>query len=237
MARIRTFKPSFFTSESVADLSFRARLTWLGLWTHCDDEGRCKDNEKLIKAAVWPLDDVSVDDVIDDLAELEDKGRITRYVVEGKTFIQVTNWYEHQRISRPTPSLLPPPNEDSRIPHGGCAEDSAPEGKGREGNREGEAQAPPPVGVLPERCPRCSKMNLLPDDPGPPCHACARLRRDREAAEQNGDRERRSAEGHRARLLIDLCSHCDAEGWFLAEDGAPVEPAVRCGHLELARSS
>lgn len=109
MARIRTIKPSFFTSEDVAELSFRARLTWIGLWTHCDDEGRAKDNVKLIKAAVWPLDDVSFEDVEADLAELAERGRIVRYEVDGRRYLEVVNWRAHQKINRPSPSKFPPP--------------------------------------------------------------------------------------------------------------------------------
>lgn len=40
MAKIRSIKPDFFTSEDVSALPLRARLTWIGLWTHCDDHGR-----------------------------------------------------------------------------------------------------------------------------------------------------------------------------------------------------
>jgi hypothetical protein len=110
--RIRSIKPSFFASEDVAELPYRARLTWVGLWTHCDDKGRCKDNTKLIKAALWALDDVSLRDVEEDLAVLAEYGRITRYEVDGKRYLQVTNW-NHQRIDKPTPSVIPSPAENA----------------------------------------------------------------------------------------------------------------------------
>ena len=57
MARIRSIKPEFFTSLTIADLTVEQRLTFIGLWTHVDDEGRCVDDSRLIKAAIWPLDD------------------------------------------------------------------------------------------------------------------------------------------------------------------------------------
>jgi hypothetical protein len=34
MARIRSIKPEFFTSISIADLSRDARLMFIGMWTH-----------------------------------------------------------------------------------------------------------------------------------------------------------------------------------------------------------
>lgn len=113
MARIRTIKPGFFTSEDVAALSMRARLTWIGLWTHVDDEGRAKDNPRLIHAAVWPLDDVTVKQVEQDLVELAAHGRIVRYEVDGKRYLAVTNWNVHQRINRPARSVFPTPDEAS----------------------------------------------------------------------------------------------------------------------------
>lgn len=109
MPRIRTYKPEFFTSEDVSVLPFRARLTWLGLWTQCDDHGRTKDNVKLIKAAVWPLDDVSLRDVEEDLSTLDGRGRIVRYTVSDVRFLAVVNWHFHQSVNRPGKPKFPAP--------------------------------------------------------------------------------------------------------------------------------
>ena len=118
MARIRTIKPDFFTSEVVAGLPLRSRLTWIGLWTYCDDFGRCRANVKLVKAAVWALDEVSISDIEIDLNTLADRGLIFRYSVDGKDYIQVTNWKEHQRVSHPTESKIPDPPTGSGPPPG-----------------------------------------------------------------------------------------------------------------------
>lgn len=111
MARIRSIKPGFFRSEDVSALPMRARLTWIGLWTQCDDQGRAKDNPRLIKGDVWPLDDVSLADIEEDLSALAANGRIARYEVDGKRYLEVANWSEHQKIDRPTKSVIPPPSE------------------------------------------------------------------------------------------------------------------------------
>lgn len=195
MPRIRTIKPDFFISETVTALDFRTRLTWIGLWTHCDDYGRHKDNVKLIKAAVWPLDAVSLRDVADDLDALVIAGLLYRYEVDGKTYLQVTNWDEHQRVDRPSKTTLPAPTEESvihRPPADVSAgqdtreDDASPredasnprdrkgrEGKGREGTREPREE--PPL-----RCPR----HL--DDPDPPaCGGCKEARQARERWERD----------------------------------------------------
>ncbi|MFF4600587.1 hypothetical protein [Amycolatopsis sp. NPDC001319] len=131
-------------------MPFRARLTWLGLWTQCDDHGRFKDNAKLIKASVWPLDPVSLREVEEDLAVLAREGRIVRYIAEGKPLLVVTNWHFHQNINRPgrpnfpappVPMPTPAPGEprfcpvcwDDLMTHGGLTEgshvDNSTEGK------------------------------------------------------------------------------------------------------------
>src|SRR5690606_9826093 len=94
----------------------RARLTWLGLWTHCDDYGRCRNNVKLIKAAVWPLDDDSLRDVAEDLDALENAGLIFKYEVAGKSYLQVRGWAEHQKVERPSRSNIPAPPDSPPPP-------------------------------------------------------------------------------------------------------------------------
>jgi len=40
---------------------------------------------------------------------------IRRYAVEGKNYIAVTNWREHQRPSHPAKSVIPDPPQDSAV--------------------------------------------------------------------------------------------------------------------------
>lgn len=111
MARYRTIKPQFSTSESIAALSIPARLHFVMLWTHADDFGRGLDNPRLIKAAIWPLDDDMTPAAVDDLqAELESAGRITRYVVNNRHYFEIVHFDEHQRPQkRQDVSEYPPP--------------------------------------------------------------------------------------------------------------------------------
>lgn len=151
MARIRTIKPEFFASLTIAELPLEARLTFIGLWTHADDEGRCVDDARLVKAALWPLDDRAASDVEQDLRVLSEHSLIARYEVGGRRFLQVSGWAEHQRINRPTASRFPspeeaenapadPPTEPSPLAHAQLSEPSPPEGKGTGKGRE---QGPP----------------------------------------------------------------------------------------------
>lgn len=175
MPRIRTIKPDFFISDTVSALPLRARLTWIGLWTHCDDYGRCRDNVRLVKAAVWPLDDVSLRDVAEDLDTLVKANVVFRYTVADKSYLQVTNWAEHQKVDHKSKSPIPPP-EESRESLASPREDvsrarvrNGKEGNGREGTRAPAREAPPEP---PARC----RDHLAYDVP-PPCGACGSARR------------------------------------------------------------
>jgi hypothetical protein len=104
VARIRSIKPEFFTSETLARVPKSARLTFIGLWTYVDDNGVGPDNFRLITAALYPLEeDVSgtLADVIEELRTLENVGVIQRYSVAGKRFLFIKSWDEHQKISHP----------------------------------------------------------------------------------------------------------------------------------------
>jgi hypothetical protein len=229
MPRIRTYKPSFFRSEDVAALTFRARLTWLGLWPYCDDEGRMKDNTALIKGDVWPLDDVSVEDIEADLAELAKHGRIVRYVVDGRRYLQVTNWHQHQKIQKPSPSNIPAPSANGAgpLPPGSGSDttdlpeqsDTATPRRGREGKgREGTREAPSP---------RCQQHVDNPHPP--PCGRCkdARVARERWDAQQ-ATRDRDEM------LTRRKCGLCDADGWRLTPGSRiPLSPYERCDHRPL----
>lgn len=119
MARIRTIKPAFWVSLTNSRLTLEQRVTFIGLWTHCDDGGRCVDNHLLIAAAVWPLPIPKrygepgtirkAEAVLDDLDVLAKEDKIIRYVANDVPLLQVTNWRKHQVINRPTRSEYPPP--------------------------------------------------------------------------------------------------------------------------------
>jgi len=120
MARIRSVKPELCTSETMAEVSAVAERTFIRLWTHCDDEGRCKDNPKLLKAALFPLhDDVTTADVDDHLWELSDCGLIVRYSIAGDPYLHVPSWHEHQKPQKRQVSKLPAPEgaDEQAIQH------------------------------------------------------------------------------------------------------------------------
>lgn len=116
MARIRSIKPEFWSSEQVMECSTNARLLFIGLWNFCDDAGRMTLSPKRIKAQVFSSDDVTAEDVRRLIDELSSNDLLHLYEVEGKEFLQVTGWH-HQKIDRPQKSQLPEP-PDPNSPNG-----------------------------------------------------------------------------------------------------------------------
>lgn len=163
MARIRSVKPEMRKSLTVCSWPIPVRWTFVGLLGYLDDAGRGLDELRLLKAELYPLDDdMTAKKIGAHLAVLIDRGPLCRYVLDGQSYLHITSWTEHQRVSHPTPSRIPPcpihdkPGESS----GSAPEDSrtAPEdsgdappsrargaGKGRE---QGEELAPD--GAIPE---------------------------------------------------------------------------------------
>ena len=110
MARIRTIKPEFFTSESVLSVSPLARLFFVGLWCEADREGRLKWKPKTLKFRYLPSDDVDIRDLSDELIA---EGMIETYTVNGDEFCSIPNFLSHQVINnREKASELP-----SRVKH------------------------------------------------------------------------------------------------------------------------
>jgi hypothetical protein len=141
MARIRSIKPEFWTSEQVTECSLNARLLFIGLWNFADDLGRMPMSAKSIKAKVFPADDMPLQNVSGMLQELSRNGLILPYEVDGKEYLQITGW-QHQRIDKPQPGKYPAPVAGySTNDPGVVATDRI--GKEEEGKeRKGERRAP-----------------------------------------------------------------------------------------------
>lgn len=101
MARIRTIKPEFWTSEQVMECSAMARLLFIGIWNFCDDAGNHPMSPKTIKALVFPGDDITSLAVEALLTELVTNRLITIYEAASKQYLHVNGWH-HQKIDRPT---------------------------------------------------------------------------------------------------------------------------------------
>ncbi|HEV2928407.1 MAG TPA: hypothetical protein VGW74_06930 [Propionibacteriaceae bacterium] len=119
MARIRSVHPDICQDLVLCEVSARAERTFVRLWTHLDDEGRCVDHPKLIKAALYPLhDEMTAAEVDADIWELIEHGLLLRYEADGKKVVAAKPeaWKNRQKPKHPTPSKLPEPPADYTPP-------------------------------------------------------------------------------------------------------------------------
>jgi hypothetical protein len=132
VARIRTIKPEFWTDDKVVQVSFPARLLFIGLWNFADDSGNLENSPVQIKMRILPADSVSVPPL---LQELTSVGLLREYAVNGKNYLNIPGFTSHQVINKPSKTRLPPPNTTTPLPDGrewnGMEVDS--ERKGKEG--------------------------------------------------------------------------------------------------------
>lgn len=93
MARTRNIKPGFLKNEVLAECDPLARILFAGLWMLADRDGRGEYRPKLIRAECLPYDDCDVPSLI---KELDERGFITVYEVEGRQFYEIPNFKRHQ---------------------------------------------------------------------------------------------------------------------------------------------
>ena len=140
--RIRTIKPEFWTDGKVSSLSYLARLLFIGLWNHADDDGRFKSDPRILKGFLFPVDDkTKVADIHGALTELSLSALVFLTEIDGEQYGCCPNFKKHQKINRPTPSRLPEVTESSVSPHGVFSEPSLTE-REREVEREGDTGKP-----------------------------------------------------------------------------------------------
>lgn len=153
MARIRTIKPEFFTSEQVVECSPMARLLFVGMWCFCDDGGVHPASAVTLKMEVFPADPISVEDVRGLVSELESQGLVTTYSFGAKSFWRVLGWH-HQKIDKPTykhPRSKEFGDESTSVRRA-FDEPSTPERNGTERSRDETSRSPDrSVGAEPDR--------------------------------------------------------------------------------------
>src|SRR4051794_3397310 len=97
MARIRTIKPEFWSSEQIVECSTSARLLFIGLWNFCDDGGVHQYSVKRIKMEIFQGDEFSDQQITSWLAELLKADLLKSYTIGSKRYLLVTGW-QHQKI-------------------------------------------------------------------------------------------------------------------------------------------
>lgn len=154
MPRKRMIDPAFFVSRTLNALPVTAMVTFAGFWCYADDYGRADDDAVMIAAEVWPRrPTMSAKKVRADLNGLVTSGVLCQYEVNGYALLHVTAWSEHQKISHPAKSKLPPcPDHE---PEGWAvfiADDDAERAKFRDSSRAAPERLRSGSGGTPRQC-------------------------------------------------------------------------------------
>ena len=134
MARIRTIKPEFFTSEDIVSLSPLARLLYIALWCEADKEARLVWKPKTFKMRYFPADNCDIDSLCQELLAAH------LVVLYGEGFAHIPAFKAHQHINpRESASQLPEPTRHARVGTRQARDSDAQvgrEGKGKEGKED-----------------------------------------------------------------------------------------------------
>ena len=110
MSSRRMIDPAFWQSESMAKMSFRQRLLFIGLFSNADDQGRLRAHPSLVRSTIFPFDEVAGAEIQSDLEQIAAVGSIILYDIDGKQHLQIANWWRYQHPRWAWPSDIPAPN-------------------------------------------------------------------------------------------------------------------------------
>lgn len=131
---------SISTSTRLSEVSEFAQLLFTWIIPHCDDYGHLDANPKIVKAIVLPLSERTVEDVKMALEEIQEKRLIKVYESDGRKYIEVEKWNDHQTLKsdRPLHQHAPLPEDEwnnldsKRKPVGNSRKNKLSESKGSE---------------------------------------------------------------------------------------------------------
>lgn len=99
MARIRSIHPGLYTDDAFMMLSMGARMLLIGLWSHADDGGGFEWKPVVLKARVFPADNIDVTDLLEELVRND---VIQKYDFGDRSYGAVRNFGKWQRPKKPS---------------------------------------------------------------------------------------------------------------------------------------
>lgn len=111
MARKRQIDPDIWTSEQVVTLPVEARILFIGLISHADDEGRLRGSPLSLKVSVFPADTYEIDQIKKWRDEIVAHKLAVYYEKDGSEYLWLPNFRKFQYMTKIFPSKLPAPPE------------------------------------------------------------------------------------------------------------------------------
>ena len=110
MARKRMISPEIWESQNFSLLSDIAKIVFISLFSHADDEGRGRADPTFIKNITFPYDENRrAADIKTALSEIARSMSVQFYSVNGIDYYFMTHWGRWQKVEKPSKSKLPPP--------------------------------------------------------------------------------------------------------------------------------
>ena len=117
----RILKESVCTSDSVNKLSWFEEVLFYRLIVNCDDYGRFDGRVSIIKNRLFPLkDNLTGKTVAEAISKLESAGLVALYEFEGKPYLYLPGWNDHQNV-RAKKSKYPEPKTEHKNANAGKA--------------------------------------------------------------------------------------------------------------------
>lgn len=110
MARKRMISPEIWESQDFSSLSDLAKIVFISLFSHADDQGRGRADPSFVKNTTFPYDENRrVADIKSALSEIARSMSVQFYSVNGIEYYFMKSWERWQKVDKPSPSKLPPP--------------------------------------------------------------------------------------------------------------------------------
>lgn len=110
----RFLKESICTSENIDRLTPMEEIFFYRLIVNCDDYGRMDARLKLLASKLFPLKEITLEEIRSFLNALAAADLIFLYEVDGHPFLQMKTWGKHQQ-TRANKSKYPDPAQGQKI--------------------------------------------------------------------------------------------------------------------------
>ena len=109
----RIIKESICTSDTIDQLNWFEEVLFYRLIVNCDDYGRFDGRIIVIKNRLFPLrDNITAKSIENAINKLVSVGLVCCYMANGKPFLYLPTWNEHQNV-RAKRSKYPEPSEET----------------------------------------------------------------------------------------------------------------------------
>ena len=94
----RILKDSICRSDTIDKLTWFEEVLFYRLIVACDDYGRFDGRPAIIKGTCFPLKDITNKTIGDALDKLSTVGLVRGYEVQGRPYLQLVTWDNHQQV-------------------------------------------------------------------------------------------------------------------------------------------